>query len=426
MGASFDTGNLGFSALTESAIKCLLHRWPSASIILAGTDRLPGQHLLEIDGQQRVVQKVPIRFSKNIWMPYHFCTYVLLGILWKGLPIRHVRNWIKRRNPYFRCLIESDLVADLTGGDSFSDIYGLFRMTWSFLGKWLMLFYGKPFYLFPQTYGPYQHRISKWMARFILKRSKQILARDRVGVDFLSDFLRDGSSRQKIRFVPDVAFVLDPKQPAQLGFSLPDPSRALIGLNISGLLYHGGYTRKNMFGLSIDYPEMIQRLIRKILKQENYTVLLVPHVFPPPDLQVESDPVACQEIYEKLKSDYPDRLLVAGGKYNQNEIKYIIGRCGSMMGSRMHSCIASLSQEIPTLGLAYSKKFYGVFETVGMQDWVVDMRRTSLEDLFLTVDRFLENQQSLRKILQERLPAVREQVLRFCMDLPWETKESRT
>jgi polysaccharide pyruvyl transferase WcaK-like protein len=42
----------------------------------------------------------------------------------------------------------------------------------------------------------------------------------------------------------------------------------------------------------------------------------------------------------------------------------------------MHSCIAALSQGVPCVGIAYSMKFRGVFESVGLADWVVDGRTT--------------------------------------------------
>lgn len=34
--ASFDTCNMGITALAESAIKCILHRWSDANITLLG------------------------------------------------------------------------------------------------------------------------------------------------------------------------------------------------------------------------------------------------------------------------------------------------------------------------------------------------------------------------------------------------------
>ena len=47
--------------------------------------------------------------------------------------------------------------------------------------------------------------------------------------------------------------------------------------------------------------------------------------------------------------------------------KAVIGQCDFFIGSRMHACIAALSQGVPCVGVAYSMKFAGVFDTVGME-----------------------------------------------------------
>ena len=38
----------------------------------------------------------------------------------------------------------------------------------------------------------------------------------------------------------------------------------------------------------------------------------------------------------------------------------------------MHACIAALSQGIPTVGVAYSRKFIGVFNSINLSDMVID------------------------------------------------------
>ena len=37
----------------------------------------------------------------------------------------------------------------------------------------------------------------------------------------------------------------------------------------------------------------------------------------------------------------------------------------------MHACIAALSHGIPTTAVAYSKKFIGFFDSVGLGDYVM-------------------------------------------------------
>ena len=70
----------------------------------------------------------------------------------------------------------------------------------------------------------------------------------------------------------------------------------------------------------------------------------------------------------------PLTLRIVAAEYDQHEIKGVIGRCDFFIGSRMHACIAALSQGVPCVGVAYSMKFEGVFASVGMGEGVVDGR----------------------------------------------------
>ena len=135
LGASFDTGNMGVSALAESSIKVILNRWPDAEIILLGSGEDPCERQLRLAGKEVLVRTLPVRFCKNIFLPYHFLWFVFYGLLVKVLPTSQLKNTLVNRNPYFRLLYETDLVADITGGDSFSDIYGFRRFFLGFLLK---------------------------------------------------------------------------------------------------------------------------------------------------------------------------------------------------------------------------------------------------------------------------------------------------
>lgn len=52
----------------------------------------------------------------------------------------------------------------------------------------------------------------------------------------------------------------------------------LVGLNVSSLLYMGGYSRDNMFQLREDFPRLIDAIVEFIAEQLHARVLLIPHV----------------------------------------------------------------------------------------------------------------------------------------------------
>ena len=77
----------------------------------------------------------------------------------------------------------------------------------------------------------------------------------------------------------------------------------------------------------------------------------------------------------------------------------------------MHSCIAALSQSIPTVGIAYSKKFQGVFESIGVEDCVADAFRCSKEDVLSTVSAAFEKREQMRKHLDEIMSGIKANIL---------------
>jgi len=421
LGASFDTGNLGVSALAESTIKCILYRWPNAQIVLIASSREAGKYKLRLNNRDVLVNKLPIRISKNVFLSNHFLVFLFYAILLKVVPWCRFRSFVIKRNRYVKDLIETDLVADVSGGDSFSDIYGIRRFRFTVVFKWLVILFGKPLILLPQTYGPFSSRFAKSIARYILKRSQIIFTRDKTRVDYLRSILDDRDFTKKVRFAPDVAFVLDPRKPKHLAIepsvNIRGQNSMIVGLNISGLLFNGGYTQDNMFRLKADYRTLIRNIAEFLLKDENVVVFLVPHMFPSAVYKIESDPDACLKIYEQLKQIYPSRIFLLKGQYDQGEIKYIVGLCDFFIGSRMHACIAALSQCIPAVGLAYSKKFQGVFASADAEQFVVDLSRTESKGVLAAVAKAFEEKEVTAVHLRDVIPGIQKQILDLFKDI---------
>jgi polysaccharide pyruvyl transferase WcaK-like protein len=132
-----------------------------------------------------------------------------------------------------------------------------------------------------------------------------------------------------------------------------------------------------MFNLKLDYKEFAFKVAEAILINTDSHLLLIPHTYAPPG-DPESDNHACEMVFRLLEKKYAGQVFKLSGSYNQFEIKSIIKDCCFFIGSRMHACIAGLSQGIPTAGVAYSRKFIGVFETVGAGNCIIDARTAEL------------------------------------------------
>lgn len=413
LGASFDTTNLGVSSLAESTVKCILSKWPDAEVTLLGA-RKESEHKLELFGKEVSVKIVPMRFCVNVFLSNHFCRIFLYALLFKVLKDKQLQKRLARGNPSLNALFEADIVADIAGGDSFSDIYGFWRFVRSFMTRWLVVLFDKRLVMLPQTYGPFKHSVSRVLAKYILRHASVVYSRDKSGLDYVKSLLNDRHTAKTIEFCPDVGFVLDARRPPNIDIgSLSDvrtDKSVVVGLNVSGLLYYGGYSENNMFGLKMDYSRIIHQIIEFFMSKDNVFVLLVPHVFPPVGT-VESDVSACLEIYTECSAKYPERIFMVRGSYDQSQIKYIIGLCDFFLGSRMHSCISALSQFIPAVGIAYSKKFHGVFESIGLQQCVADARSLDKDGLLETVSAAFENKDQIREHLKNIMPGLTANIL---------------
>jgi polysaccharide pyruvyl transferase WcaK-like protein len=115
-------------------------------------------------------------------------------------------------------------------------------------------------------------------------------------------------------------------------------------------------------------------------------------------------------LYEKLQPRYGNRISLAAGCYDQSEIKYVIGRCEFFIGSRMHACIAAVSQSVPAVSIAYSRKFIGVMDTVGMGDCVADPRAIQDRQILDMIGWAFDNRIGIRQGLEKKMPEVRETV----------------
>jgi colanic acid/amylovoran biosynthesis protein len=414
LGAAFDTGNMGVSALAESAVKCILHRWPDAEITLLGSGRVVREEQLRIGDKIMCIKKLPICFCSNIFLENHFIVLCFHAFLFKLFNGDRFNRFCIQRNASLKHILRLGMVADITGGDSFSDIYGMRRFVLGFLRKWIVLLFNKDLVMLPQTYGPFKRRLARAMARHILNRAKLIYSRDKAGVEYVNALLNNRGN-EKVRFAPDIAFVLDARRPKHIDIEPSADVRAqdsiVVGLNISGLLFNGGYNRNNMFGLSCNYRELIIAVIEMLLQDHRVSILLIPHVFPPANNMVESDSDACLRIYEQLKRKYSNRIFIVKGEYDQGEIKYIIGLSDFFIGSRMHACIAAISQGIPAVGIAYSRKFYGVFESIGLEMYVADAQRFGRDALLKVAKSAVADRNKVHEHLFKIMPEIKASVL---------------
>jgi colanic acid/amylovoran biosynthesis protein len=406
LGASYETGNMGVSALTASLVQIISRLAPDAEIaLLIPHDRITERYQ-KVEGKNVLVKSYPFRLSPRSDPAYNVIFVSFLSVLAR---VPFLRSWAIRMSPLLRLIEDSDFIGDIHGGDSFADMYQYARIWQSSRPLLWILRLGKPLHMLPQTYGPFNTMRGRHLARKVLTAAASIVARDEESRDFAMRV----SGRQGIEVVPDVAFCME-AVPAEEGFreiAFPDASVPVVGINISGLLYHGGFTKDNMFGLKMDYPEFSFRLLERLLEETRFNIALIPHtVSVTSEWHIEDDRVACRETMGRIPEGLRGRVRMLEGNYDQGEIKAVIGRCSLFAGARMHACIAAISQGIPTIGIAYSKKFKGVFGVAGVSDWVLPAKELGTDEALDFCLGKLPEAERTRAFLKESIPKLRERI----------------
>lgn len=397
LGAAPDTGNLGVSALSHSVAFALRERIPNADLCIFDNGRGLRRSKLQVGDQEWLIRLCGLSNSRRIY---------------RRESLAHMRlsqAFPQLMNNGVRTIAQSRAVLDISGGDSFTDLYGSRRFELISRPKEIVMREKRPLILLPQTYGPFREKKNRARAAEIVRRCDSAWARDSRSFEVLADLLGPDFDAARHHCGVDVAFLLPSTRPGHIESPLQQwlegACGEVVGLNVSGLIYNGGQSAARQYGIAADYSTTVLRLVERLLANSGVNILLVPHVKAPPT-KVESDLRACRHLLERLGPIAGERVRVLTGDYNEMEIKWIIGRLQWFCGTRMHSTIAALSSGVPCASIAYSDKTVGVFATCGQQAHVFDPRQMDTEELVDCVYQSFLERSDLRYPLQDKLPGV--------------------
>ncbi|GAB6192890.1 polysaccharide pyruvyl transferase family protein [Desulfocastanea catecholica] len=404
LGVTHNTDNYGVRVLMSSAVEILLSLAPNSDITVLDYGRNSEQWAENINGKKYLIKLNNLRFSWRLYLPNNVFRLVALAIILHAIPSKKLRHRLMERNFWLKEIIQTSSCYAISGGDSFSDIYGFRRLLYVALPQILVLLLDKPLVLLPQTYGPFKSRVSQYIARWILRRAKAVYSRDQEGVGNVRTLT--GADGPNVKVVPDVGFIMSCEPiPAETlnQIEILRHRRPIVGVNVSKLLYMGGYHENNMFQLRHSFPELIENIINYTIHQMNAQVLLIPHVCGGPNSH-EDETLLCKKLLRQLQSHHGEHINYLDQYFNHRQMKTVIGRCDLFVGARMHACIGAVSQGVPTVCLAYSEKFKGVMKPLGRGAQVIDLRIASPIEVQEAISSMFHNRNKLRLELNELIP----------------------
>lgn len=286
-----------------------------------------------------------------------------------------------------------DFILDIGQGDSFADIYGARRYAMIDKIHKIARLFRKPYCLMPQTIGPFNNEKIKCKAVKSIENAYSVMARDEQSFNYVKEI---APKQKQVSQYIDVAFFMPYQKINQ------DNHFIHVGLNVSALLWNGGYTRNNQFGLIDDYKIVIRTVVDYFLSLSNVKVHLVPHVV----LQergIENDYEVSYELWREY--DNPN-LLLAPFALGPIEIKSYIAGLDFFMGARMHATIGAFSSGVPVVPMAYSRKFNGLFEDTLDYHYMTDLKKQAADEVLSTIKDAFEKRSELKVLIQHRMNTI--------------------
>lgn len=299
--------------------------------------------------------------------------------LWKYREYKETRNIYKH----------ADFIFDIGQGDSFSDTYGKRRFDWIYSQYRMGMKYRKPYCILPQTIGPFKDPKIMEQARTGIEYASCVMVRDRQSRDFVGEMLPG----KEVAEIIDVAFFM-PYTRKEF-----DRNYVHVGLNVSSLLWHGGYTRDNQFGLKAEYPLLVRAIMEYFLKQDNVKVHLIPHVVGS-ERNIENDYAVSYDLFEEYT--HPN-LILSPLFLDPCAAKNYISGMDFFIGARMHATIAAFSSSVPVVPMAYSRKFNGLFVDTLQYPYLADMKAQVEGEILDCIKECYARKDGLKNLIDERM-----------------------
>ncbi len=148
----------------------------------------------------------------------------------------------------------------------------------------------------------------------------------------------------------------------------------------------------------IDIYHLYHAIIRTALSK-NRIVYLIFHS--------SEDCRICKAI-KKMFPDNPSVILIQQ-ELNCYDYEKIISGFDYVIASRFHSIVNAFKHQIPCLGLGWAEKYQELFQSLGQQDYMLDMRKDiTCEEVLTHLDKLDQNYLSEKSVIKDKLNMIQE------------------
>lgn len=274
---------------------------------------------------------------------------------------------------------------DYTGG-----IVGLYTMYYQTYHIRLALAMNKKVYVMPNSYGPFKSKYTKKMLNRILDKCTLVTARESISANGTNNGLG-----RNIELFPDLAFYLSNKgkdwQKIKDKYNLNDNEK-YIAITVRPYRFYQYDNPKEKYE---QYKKTFVKFI-KFLNEKGYIPLLIVHTRAINNH--ENDELCVREIAELIENDKSYKII-QDDNLDCYDLKEIYGKCNYTVGTRFHSVIFSIEQNIPSIAITYGgNKGDGIMKDMHLDKYAIKIGELSYENL---KDKFEQLESERGKVIDE-------------------------
>jgi colanic acid/amylovoran biosynthesis protein len=381
--------NAGDAALLEMAVRVLQPAFPEARFTLAMNEPLP------YFGETDCIRVLPsfmayCRTSQHRWRPAAFVGLAVSLVAAGSARFGHrVPRWLPEG---LKELILAYMTADLVvscPGNIFATVghFGLPLLLSAFTVFYALLL-RKPFYVLPQSIGPFRRGWERELTRRLYSAARIVYVREPVSLKIAQEI---GLPVERLKLVPDLAFAL-PAGPAR------DAEALLIqhGVTASGPRLGVTAINRLLKNVSVEtwcqYEDALALTLTHFIERYGGTVIFCPQVTGPTDR--EDDRQAAHRIVEKM--GHPPQAVLIDEPLPPSQLKALYGQLDLFLGTRMHSIIFAVGMAVPVIAIAYLTKTQGLAQMLDLQAWTIPLAEVTEGKLWPMLETLWQRRAELR------------------------------
>lgn len=395
--------NLGDDAIMTATLNDLEKAFPGSKISAAANDPDSWKKFDKVKIIQSMCNWVgDCRHGyfrkKVVWMPVYLFLLVISGILYRLLKVRFTFGSSSKRQ-LLQAFYDADIVLSCGGGNFYAFRSISPALIWGLIPLGFASWMGKQTVMLPQSVGPIDGKMQKFLARAVFNRVNKIMVRESISKEYLINELH---VIKPIIIIPDLAF------------ALPNSSRDITkdlvinhpGINIGVTLINWG-AQEQRFSNQNGYEQSIIRLLEYLSQFYNANI----HIFSQctgPSIQ-HDDRIVTNRVYRKLNQKL-NRNFLHNDFQNAMEIKNAYCCMDIVIGTRMHTAIFALSCGIPVVMIGYQPKTLGVMKLFDLQKYSCSIDEISSDILVEHTLEILLQMDALRQKISSRYLEIKHQL----------------